>query len=237
MQIKKSIVYLWPFQILSLLGILYSFYAFEWTDILLFLILGHFLGCTSETIGLHRYFSHRSFKVNKIWHIILIFICTLGISGPIVAWASIHRNHHKNSDTDSDPHSPIHRGIFSVFFANWWFYRHTPPTEISDYNNDSLLKFTCDYYYHINVAFILLLIVINPYLLFPLYFYPGIIGSLVSSTVNTYLHRNGITHDSKILAWIIGGDGHHKYYHLHPSESIMPFPDGGKILINLVSKS
>ena len=236
MQTKKNVLYLWPFQVLSILGILYSLYIFDWAHILLFLIIGLVLGSISETIGLHRYFSHRSFEVNKFWHIVLVLMSTLAISGHIVAWASIHRNHHRHSDTEKDPHSPTHRGKFNVFFANWWYYKHTPPSEVSDYNNDPLLKFTCDYYYHINVAFILMLAIINPYLLFPLYFYPGIIGSLVSSTVNTYLHRDNQTHDSKFLAWIVGGDGFHKFHHDHPGDAVLPFPDWSGQFIKIIRK-
>lgn len=233
----KNIVYLWPFQVLSILGIIYSLFVFDWLDILLFLFVGHFIACVGELIGMHRYFSHHSFSVNKFWHTFLVIVSTLAISGPIVAWASIHRNHHKHSDTENDPHSPVHRGIKNVFFANWWYYRHTTPLSIIDYNKDPLLKFTCDYYYQINVAYILVLLIINPYLLFPLYFYPGIIGSIMSSTVNTYLHDSGEVKDSKLLSWIICGDGYHKYHHENPGLAILPSPDACGLIINMIKKS
>lgn len=232
----KKVIYLWPFQLISVLGILYSFYAFEWTDILMFFVAGFLLSYMGELVGLHRYFSHHSFKVNRAWHIFLVFLSTVAVSGPIVAWVSIHRNHHKTSDTENDPHSPEHRGMRNVFFANWFYYRHTPPEQIVDYNKDPLLKFTCDYYYHINVLFVLLLFLINPYLLFPLYFYPSIIGSLIVSVINTYLHRGSEIHDSKFLSYFITGDGFHKYHHDHPGEAILPSPDLSGIIIKLIRK-
>ena len=230
----RKVVHLWPFQLISILGILYSFYAFTLFEILLFLIVGQVLALIGELIGMHRYFSHYSFKLNKGWHIFLVIVSTLIQSGPIVAWASIHRNHHKNSDTDKDPHSPIHRGMRNVFFANWFYYRHTPPDQIIDYNKDPLLKLTFDYYYHINVGYVLLLLAINPYLLFPLYFYPGIISSIMSSVINTYLHRGGEIRDSKVLSYFIGGDGYHKYHHEHPGEAILPSPDLSGQIIKLI---
>lgn len=230
---KKSIVYLWPFQVLSILGVIYSFYLFSWQDVLLFFFIGHLLACVGQFIGLHRYFSHRSFKVNRFWHVLLVSSSTLSISGPVVAWLNIHRNHHKYSDTEKDPHSPAYRGMFNVFFANWWYYRYTPPEQIPEYK-DSLLKFTHDYYYHINASYILLLALINPYLLFPLYFYPGILGPLMSSTVNSYLHRGGKPQDSKFLAYVICGDGYHKHHHDYPTKAVFPFPDLCGVIINLI---
>jgi stearoyl-CoA desaturase (delta-9 desaturase) len=209
---------------------------FSWVEILACVVLGHLLGCIGQLVALHRYFSHRSFEVNKFWKIVLTLSATLSISGPIVAWANTHRNHHTHSDTSSDPHSPKHRGVVNVFFANWWYYRHQPANTISDYNNDPLLKFTFDYYYVINVAFILMLCFINPYLLFPLYFYPGIIGPLLSSIINAYLHRSGAAQDSKLLAWVIFGDGYHKFHHDNPGDAMLPAPDVCGIMINLIRK-
>ena len=231
-----GLVQFWPFQILSILGILYSVYEFTWWEVLSFFIIGHILGCISQLVALHRYFSHHTYEVNKFWKFVLTLVATLSISGPIVAWANIHRNHHKYSDTPSDPHSPKYRGRLRVFFANWFYYRHAPVSSIPDYK-DPLLKFTFDYYYHINVLFIVLLCIINPHLLFPLYFYPGIIGPLLSSTVNTYCHWNGEVRDSKLLAWIIFGDGNHKFHHDNPGEAIFPSPDLCGCMIKIIRKT
>jgi fatty-acid desaturase len=236
MKLNKNTTYLWPFQVLSIIGIIYSVYAFSWQTILLFVIVGHALACIGELVGLHRYFAHGSFKVNQTWHIILVMISTLALSGPVVAWAGIHRSHHRHSDNETDPHSALHKGLLVAFFANWWYYKHTPPELISDYNNDPWLKFACDYYYGIHLVYILLLLIVNPYLLFPLYFYPGIIGTILSSTINTYLHRGGAARNSTVLAWIIGGDGHHKFHHTNPGKAIFPYPDIPGIFITLIRK-
>jgi stearoyl-CoA desaturase (delta-9 desaturase) len=233
----KNIVYLWPFQVLSLLGIAYSFWLFDILTIILFFAIGLFISSIAENIGNHRYFAHKSFKLNKFWHITLALITTLNVSGPIVSWAQVHRNHHKHSDSEQDPHSPGHRGVLNVFFANWWWYRYTPVTQIPDYNNDPILRFMYDYYYAINIVFIVGLYILNPILLFPLYFYPTILGSLTSSIVNTYLHRGGVPHDSKLLAWLcLGDEGFHKYHHDNPGKWKAPFPNPNSMIINLIRK-
>ena len=54
----------------------------------------------------HRYFSHRSYQVNRFMQFVMAVAgCTCGQRGPLW-WASHHREHHLKSDTDADPHSP-----------------------------------------------------------------------------------------------------------------------------------
>ena len=63
--------------------------------------------------GYHRYFSHRSYKTNRIFQFILAFIgCTSNQKGPLW-WAAHHRYHHSHADRETDIHSPSQHGF-------WW---------------------------------------------------------------------------------------------------------------------
>jgi stearoyl-CoA desaturase (delta-9 desaturase) len=64
------------------------------------------------TAGYHRYFSHRSFKTSRIFQAVLALLGTFGLQRGVIWWASIHRTHHKYSDTPEDPHSPVQRGFW-----------------------------------------------------------------------------------------------------------------------------
>ncbi len=65
------------------------------------------------TAGYHRYFSHRTYKVNRVVQFAMAWIgCSSAQKGPLW-WAAHHRAHHQNSDTRSDIHSPIREGF-------WW---------------------------------------------------------------------------------------------------------------------
>jgi stearoyl-CoA desaturase (delta-9 desaturase) len=65
------------------------------------------------TAGYHRYFSHRAYKTSRWFQFVLGFIgCTAMQKGPLW-WAGQHREHHHDSDTPRDPHSPVVRGV-------WW---------------------------------------------------------------------------------------------------------------------
>ncbi len=78
------------------------------------------------TAGYHRYFSHRSYKTGRAFRFFLAVLgCTAMQKGPLW-WAAHHRHHHKFSDTDADPHSPVKRGF-------WW--SHLGWVLAPDYND------------------------------------------------------------------------------------------------------
>lgn len=65
------------------------------------------------TAGYHRYFSHRSFKTSRWFQFVLGWLgCSAAQAGPLW-WASVHRRHHRTSDTPDDLHSPVVYGF-------WW---------------------------------------------------------------------------------------------------------------------
>lgn len=65
------------------------------------------------TAGYHRYFSHRSFKVGRVWQFLLAFLAETSAQKGVLWWAAHHRVHHRVSDKPEDIHSPMQRGF-------WW---------------------------------------------------------------------------------------------------------------------
>ncbi|CAG7717948.1 unnamed protein product [Allacma fusca] len=65
----------------------------------------------SITAGAHRLWSHRSYKANLPLRILLMTLNTMTFQGPLYTWTRWHRQHHKFSDTDGDPHN-ARRGFF-----------------------------------------------------------------------------------------------------------------------------
>jgi stearoyl-CoA desaturase (delta-9 desaturase) len=64
------------------------------------------------TAGYHRYFAHKSFRTGRGMQFALAFGgLTAAQQGPLW-WAAHHRAHHRYTDTDRDPHTPV-RGF-------WW---------------------------------------------------------------------------------------------------------------------
>jgi stearoyl-CoA desaturase (delta-9 desaturase) len=77
----------------------------NWPDILLAVIFYEVSGL-GIAMGMHRYFTHGSFKATRGFKIALAIAGSLAVEGPVVAWVADHRRHHKYSDKEGDPHSP-----------------------------------------------------------------------------------------------------------------------------------
>lgn len=80
----------------------------------------HVVGSLVLSVGLHRYFSHRSFKTTRFWHNFMAFYSTLLLNGSPHGWAAAHNAHHVYSDTDKDPH------IANWTYLVWKRYRKSP---------------------------------------------------------------------------------------------------------------
>ena len=74
------------------------------------------------TIGLHRYFTHGSFKANRPLKIALGIAGSMAVQGPMIRWVADHRKHHAFSDKEQDPHSPWRygHGAWNVSKGLWW---------------------------------------------------------------------------------------------------------------------
>ncbi|KAF8086566.1 hypothetical protein N665_0620s0006 [Sinapis alba] len=71
------------------------------------------------TLSYHRNLSHRSFVLPKWLEYLFAWCGTLAFQGDPIEWVSNHRYHHQYSDTDRDPHTPLHGFWFSYFL--WIF--------------------------------------------------------------------------------------------------------------------
>lgn len=74
----------------------------------------YFFALLGVTIGLHRHFTHSSFKAHRWLRIVLAIAGSFAVEGPVTMWVADHRRHHAFSDKEGDPHSP-------------WRYGHTLP--------------------------------------------------------------------------------------------------------------
>ena len=97
------------------------FVPFSWVSVVLVVVVTRVTGF-GVTVGLHRYFSHRSFKTPRWFHFLLGAAgCTALQKGPLW-WAVHHRLHHQKSDEPGDPHSPVVDG-FWYGHMGWLFDR------------------------------------------------------------------------------------------------------------------
>lgn len=68
----------------------------------------------------HRMLSHKGFTVHPTTKKIMLWFGAISCQGSPIFWVTIHRGyHHRYSDTDKDPHSPIH-GFWHSYIL-WMF--------------------------------------------------------------------------------------------------------------------
>lgn len=99
-----------------------ALFYFSWEGVLTMLLLNFLTGCIGVTFGMHRLFSHRTFKVVKPVEWIAGLCASLSFQGTIADWVAHHRMHHAGSDTDEDPHN-ANEGFFYCH-VGWLFYKN-----------------------------------------------------------------------------------------------------------------
>ena len=79
--------------------------------------------------GYHRYFSHRAYKTSRVFQFVLAFLSQSSAQKSVLWWAANHRHHHLHSDTQTDIHSPHHKGLIYSHIG-WIFARSNDATNL-----------------------------------------------------------------------------------------------------------
>lgn len=162
--------------------------------------------------GIHRYYTHRSFKTDKITRTIMLWLGVLQGIGKPITLVGIHRYHHAHSDTEKDIHSPK--------YSKWWeillgYYKEPKlsKTYIKDLMHDKQIKFLQKNYFKVIIAINFILLLIHPAL-------PGLLFGLGNLYVmySTGIIINNLNHiggsnNNFIYAMLTFGEGWHKNHH------------------------
>lgn len=98
-------------------------------------------GGLGVTVGLHRLWSHQSFKAALPLRVVLMMAACVANQGSIYHWVRDHRVHHKCSETAADPHDAS-RGIFFSHMG-WLLIRKSPAVLIAG-NKFNPMNVLCD---------------------------------------------------------------------------------------------
>ncbi len=205
------------------------------TTFILFFIASYFWHGFGITAGYHRLLAHRSFRCSKVVEYFFILSGYLAFEGSPIWWVGIHRDHHKNSDTELDPHSP-RQGKKWAYYG--WMLKPDPAYlnvkvqcrdlykdplyAIMERGNDPLML-------AVNVAF--------RALLWALFGWQAALGNLLAAIIvlqmplilNTICHipnygyKTYATTDDGVNVWwlgyLIGGEGWHNNHHAFPGSA------------------
>lgn len=61
----------------------------------------------------HRYFAHKAFRTSRAVQFFFAAVAAMSAQRGPLWWVAHHRNHHRFSDREHDPHSPVRRPL-------WW---------------------------------------------------------------------------------------------------------------------
>lgn len=211
----------------------------DWPWLLAGIIFGKFfVGTVGRGIAFHRYICHRSFKTSKVKHYFLLFANSLTCRSPILG-TSVHRYHHKHSDTSKDPHSPLIYGFWNSLF---WRTRvrqnkKSLPLPIDLMRDPSLMWLHNHCILVYGVYAVLCLLISWKLMVFCLFFAGGLVAINNSVIFIALVHmkiwgsyRNFETTDqsynSKFLELISPGDGYHNNHHMYPGRYNMALRPG-----------
>lgn len=196
---------------------------FSWLYVLSSVLTFYALSIFGVSMTLHRYYSHKGFKLNRVLHWFFTGLAILAGRGSPLGWVYIHRLHHATSDTDKDPHSP-HYDTFK-------FIGFKPVYDENKKINYFIVKelltpvhIKIDKYYMLLIlSYVLLLGLINTNLIFYMWAVPVFLVSVSQIAFNyfchMYGHRNFETKDrstNNVYMWpLILGDAWHNNHHAH----------------------
>jgi stearoyl-CoA desaturase (delta-9 desaturase) len=70
----------------------------------------------------HRYFSHRTFKTSRPAQFVFALLGNSAVQRGPLWWAAHHRQHHRTSDQEGDPHSPHEHSLYWAHMG--WITSH-----------------------------------------------------------------------------------------------------------------
>lgn len=200
------------------------FVDITWHAMLLLLVAYFLYSGIGISMMMHRYWTHKSFefKSDTVKWIFTWFALMAG-RGSVIGWVYVHREHHTFSDTEKDPHSPLHKG-WRVFFFHMMGYTGTLNKKIV---RDLLTRSQVDidkYYVLIVLSGVASLLLISPWFAFWAWAVPVTLVKLVWSSFIYFGHaigyQNHATRDNSKNCWpfalLMWGEGWHNNHHNNP---------------------
>lgn len=241
-----------PQFVLSLVALSSLFLEFSWIYVLYTLLGFYVLGVFGNTIGFHRYFTHSSFEVSKFWHYLFLLLGSMTGQGSVIFWTALHLHHHRNSDTQSDVHSPIHG-----FWKSSWGWQIKGNLDTTGFiaprklYKDKVIRMAHDHYYKLYWVIGLTLALVDFHFFLFFFCLGGFTLVSVADNVSNYCfhtdkfgYRTYETKDNSrnvpLISYIALGAGWHNNHHHSPaSYKFGEKPneiDIGAIIIDLIKK-
>jgi stearoyl-CoA desaturase (delta-9 desaturase) len=218
-----------PFTAIALLHVacLAAPFYFSWSALGVAILFWWIAGGLGVCLCYHRLLTHRSFKTPKPVEYALTAMGCLNLQGGPIKWVGTHRIHHKESDTDLDPHSPKHG--FDWAHVLWCVVKDPYGRDLRRYAPDLLrdrgMVWLDKYFWVPQVAVAVALYAIGglPWLIWgvavrTVFTYHA--TWFVNSASHTWGYRNFDTREESRNLWWVSllsfGEGWHNNHHAYP---------------------
>ena len=229
-----NLIFLSMTPLAAALGLCLLWSELNWAHVILLLFF-YSISNLAITVGYHRYFSHRSYKVQPFIEWIFALIGAGSWQGSALQWSTDHRRHHRKVDSHEDPYS-VREGFWHAHLG--WLLREDthPHRELfpADLFSKPAVRFQHKYYLPLAVIFGFGLPTLVGWLCgfsAASSFLMGGILRVVLSQHSTFL-INSAAHffgqqpytdsnsarDSFWLAFLTFGEGYHNFHHLFQSD-------------------
>jgi|694.fasta_scaffold31680_13 fatty-acid desaturase len=202
---------------------------FSYLNLIYFLLGYIFISGLGAEVGLHRWASHRSVKLNAVAKPIVIYASLLTCQGHPCWWAAVHQSiHHKYTDTERDIHSPLN-GKWNSFIG-WLFKNETTSLNYKStlhLTSEPLIVFSQKYYgLIIATSWIVFGFISLDFLLWGI-FLPTVIALHLEGLINTVCHSNvgyrnfetnDLSRNVPLLGYLVWGNGWHNNHHFNPGQ-------------------
>lgn len=193
----------------------------QWALIALFFYV--FVVVVGQNVGLHRYLSHKSFETHPVISYLLCFIAVIATTGSPLVWVAAHRAHHRYSDKNGDPHSPVFVPLSEIIFS-WklWGREKIDFSMSKDILRSNFHQALHKYYSLVIISYCVVLFIIDPLLVVFVYAIPATLcfysGGIVNAFSHKYGYRNYNTQDqSTNNIWVslfsVGEGWHNNHHH------------------------
>ena len=222
-----------PFVAMHLAVVTVFFVPFSWPLVAL-CIGSYYLRMFALTAGYHRYFSHRTYKMNRFTQFMMAWLGSTCVQKGVLWWAANHRLHHHHSDQPEDVHSPVQRGF-------WWshvgsilseYHEETQWDQVKDLAKYPELRWLNRYHLIPGIAYAVVMFLLGGW--------PALVWGFVVSTIllwhgtftiNSLSHVYGsrrytTTDDSRNNFWlalITLGEGWHNNHHAYMTSTAQGF--------------
>ena len=209
---------------LSIVGMLLYATPIQWV---ISFIMYYMFGCWGIAITYHRLISHKSFVAPHWFKIIGMIFGSLAGVGSTIQWTAVHRDHHRHTDTDKDPHNPA--GGIKRFLQMQFFTMLVPssPRYVPDLLRDKTQQYFHTYYWFIHLMYVTVLFLIDPFSIVYAYLFPCVVLWHVMASLGTFAHTPAfgtqpVSNKDKstnlwFLGWFAFGEGWHNNHHAEAS--------------------